>query len=86
MDGGETTKPPSIETDGGGGQRKQPTRAEGRDDNDNTIAGSNGFVRRLKQQSTNEGRTRGEMVIKCLKKEEERTTIEGRGHDYITIK
>ena len=70
----------------GGGQRKQPTRAEGQDDNDDTIVGSNGFVRRLKQQSTNEGGTRGEMVMKCVKKEEERTTIEGRGHDDITIK
>jgi len=30
--------------------------------NDGTIVGSNGFVRRLKQQSTNEGGTRGEMV------------------------
>ena len=66
---------------GGGGQRKQPTRAEGRDDNDDTIVGSNGFVHCLKLQSTNEGGTRGEMVMKWVKKEEERTTIEGRGHD-----
>jgi hypothetical protein len=72
---------------GGGGQRKQPTRAEGRDDYDDTIVGSNGFVRRLKQQSTNKGGTRGEMVMKCcVKKEEKHTTIEGRGHDDITIK
>jgi len=48
---------------GGGGQRKQPTREGSRDDNDGTIVGSNGFVRRLKQQSTNEGGTRGEMVM-----------------------
>ena len=61
-------------------------RAEGLDENDDTIVGSNGFVRRLKQQSTNEGGTRGEMVMKCVKKEEERTTIEGRGHDDIAIK
>jgi hypothetical protein len=60
--------------------------AEGRDNIDDTIVGSNGFVRRLKQQSTNEGGTRGEMVMKWVKKEEERTTIEGRGHDEITIK
>jgi hypothetical protein len=40
----------------------------------------------LKQQSTIEGGTRGEMVMKWVKKEEERTTIEGRGHDDITIK
>jgi len=45
---------------GGGGKRKQPTREGGRDDNDGTI-GSNGFVRCLKQQSTNEGGTRGAM-------------------------
>jgi len=45
---------------GGGGQGKQPTREGGRDDNGGTI-GSNGFVRRLKQQSTNEGGTRGAM-------------------------
>ncbi len=57
-----------------------------RDDNDDTIVGSNGFVRRLKQQSTIKGGTRGEMVMKWVKKEEERTTIEGRGHDDITIK
>jgi hypothetical protein len=44
------------------GQRKQPTREGKRDDNDGTIVGSNGFVRRLKQQSTNKGGTRGEMV------------------------
>jgi hypothetical protein len=31
--------------------------------NDGTIVGSNGFVRRLQQQSTNEGGTRGEMVM-----------------------
>ena len=62
------------------------TRAEGRDDNNDTIIGSNGFVHRLKQQSTNEGGTRGEMVMKCMKKEEECMTIEGRGHDNITIK
>jgi len=62
------------------------TRAEGRDDNNDTIIGSNGFVHHLKQQSTNEGGTRGEMVMKCMKKEEERMTIEGRGHDNITIK
>jgi hypothetical protein len=48
---------------GGGGQQKQPTREGSRDDNDGTIIGSNGFVRRLKQQSTNEGGTRGEMVM-----------------------
>jgi hypothetical protein len=48
---------------GGGGQRKQPTREGSRDDNDGTIVGSNGFVRRLKQQSTNEGGMRGEMVM-----------------------
>jgi hypothetical protein len=48
---------------GGGGQQKQPTREGSRDDNDGTIVGSNGFVRRLKQQSTNEGGTRGEMVM-----------------------
>jgi hypothetical protein len=48
---------------GGGGQRKQPTREGSRDDNDGTIIGSNGFVRHLKQQSTNEGGTRGEMVM-----------------------
>jgi hypothetical protein len=48
---------------GGGGQRKQPTREGKRDDNDGTIVGSNGFVRRLKQQSTNKGGTRGEMVM-----------------------
>ena len=71
---------------GGGGQRKQPTRAEGQDDNNDTIVGSNGFVRRLKQQSTNEGGTKGEMVMKWVNKEEERTTIEGRGHDDITLK
>jgi hypothetical protein len=64
---------------GGGRKQKQPTRAEGRDDNDDTIVGSNGFVRRLKQQSTNKGGTRGEMVMKCcVKKGEECTTIEGR--------
>ena len=50
-------------TMGGGGQRKQPTREGKRDDNDGTIVGSNGFVRRLKQQSTNKGGTRGEMVM-----------------------
>jgi hypothetical protein len=61
-------------------------RAEGQDDSDNTIVGSNGFVRCLNQQSTNEGGTRGEMVMKWVKKEEEHTTIEGRGHDDITIK
>jgi hypothetical protein len=61
-------------------------RAEGLDENDDTIVGSNGFVRRLKQQSTNKGGMRGEMVMKWVKKEEERTTIEGRGHDDITIK
>jgi len=44
----------------GGGQRKQPTREGGRDGNDDTIVGSNGFVRRLKQQSTNEEGTRNE--------------------------
>jgi hypothetical protein len=33
------------------------------DNNDGTIVGSNGFARRLKQQSTNEGGTRGEMVM-----------------------
>jgi hypothetical protein len=48
---------------GGGGQRNQQTREGKRDDNDCTIVGSNGFVRRLKQQSTNEGGTRGEMVM-----------------------
>jgi hypothetical protein len=48
---------------GGGGQRKQPTREGSRDNNDGTIVGSNVFVRRLKQQSTNEGGTRGEMVM-----------------------
>jgi hypothetical protein len=48
---------------GGGGQRKNPTREGGRDDNNDTIIGSNGFARRLKQQSTNEGGTRGEMVM-----------------------
>jgi hypothetical protein len=53
---------------GGGRKQKQPTRAEGRDDNDDTIVGSNGFVRRLKQQSTNKGGTRGEMVMKCCVK------------------
>jgi hypothetical protein len=46
----------------GGGQRKQPTREGKHDDNDGTIVGSNGFVRRLKQQSTNERGTRAEMV------------------------
>jgi hypothetical protein len=30
---------------------------------DGTIVGSNGFVRRLKQQSSNEGGTRGEMAM-----------------------
>jgi hypothetical protein len=40
----------------------------------------------LKQQSTNEGGTREEMVMKWVKKEEERKTIEGRGHGDITIK
>ena len=40
----------------------------------------------MKQQSTNEGGAREEMVMKCVKKEEECTTIEGRGHDDITIK
>ena len=45
---------------GGGRQQKQPTREGGRDDNDGTIIGSNGFVRRLKQQSTNKGGTRNE--------------------------
>jgi len=40
----------------------------------------------LKQQSTNEGGARGEMVMKCVKKEEERTIIEGRGHADTTIK
>jgi hypothetical protein len=48
---------------GGGGQRKQPTREGSRDDNDCTIVGSNDFFHRLKQQSTNEGGTRGEMVM-----------------------
>ena len=48
---------------GGGGQRKQPTREGSPDDNDGTIVGINGFARRLKQQSTNEGGTRGEMVM-----------------------
>jgi hypothetical protein len=49
---------------GGGGQRKQPTREGSPDDNDGTaIVGSNGFARRLNQQSTNEGGTRGEMVM-----------------------
>jgi hypothetical protein len=48
---------------GGGGKRKQPTREGFRDDNDGTIVGSNGFVRRLKQQSTNEGGMSGEMVM-----------------------
>jgi hypothetical protein len=47
----------------GGGQRKQPTREGSRDNNDGTIVGSNGVVRRLKQQSTNEGGTRGERVM-----------------------
>ncbi len=42
---------------------KQPTREGSRDNNDGTIVGSNGFVRRLKQQSTNEGGTRGERVM-----------------------
>jgi len=45
---------------GGSGQRKQPTREGGRDDNDDTTVGSNGFFRRLKQQSTKEGGTRNE--------------------------
>jgi hypothetical protein len=48
---------------GGGGQQKQPTRGGSPYDNDGTIIGSNGFARRLKQQSTNEGGTRGEMVM-----------------------
>ena len=48
---------------GGGGQRKQPTGEGKRDGNDGTIVGSNGFVHRLKQQSTNEGGPRGEMVM-----------------------
>jgi hypothetical protein len=48
---------------GGGGQQKQPTREGSRNDNDGTIIGSNGFFCRLKQQSTNEGGTRGEMVM-----------------------
>ncbi len=47
----------------GGGQRKLPTRESSRDNNDGTIVGSNGFVCRLKQQSTNEGGTRGERVM-----------------------
>jgi hypothetical protein len=48
---------------GWGRTTKQPTREGSRDDNDGTIVGSNGFVRRLKQQSTNKGGTRGEMVM-----------------------
>jgi hypothetical protein len=49
---------------GGGGQQKQPTREGSPDDNDGTaIVGSNGFARRLNQQSTNKGGTRGEMVM-----------------------
>jgi hypothetical protein len=48
---------------GGGGQRKQPTREGKRDDKNGTIVGSNGFVRRLKQQSTNKRGMRGEMVM-----------------------
>ena len=49
---------------GGGGQRKQPMREVGRDDNDGTI-GSNGFARHLKQQSTNKGGMRGAMGSQC---------------------
>jgi len=48
---------------GGDGQQKKPTREGDRDDNDDTIVGSNGFVHRLKRQSTNKGGTRGEMVM-----------------------
>jgi len=51
---------------GGGGQRKQQTREGGRDDHDDTIVDSNGFVSRLKQQSINKGGTRGEMVMTAL--------------------
>jgi hypothetical protein len=51
---------------GGGRQRKQPTREGSPDDNDGTIVGSNGFARRLKQQSTNKEGTRGEMVMTAL--------------------
>ena len=51
---------------GEGGQRKQPTREGMPDDNDGTIVGSNGFVRCLKQQSTNKGGMRGEMVMTAL--------------------
>ena len=43
---------------------KATDKNEGQDDNDDTIVGRNRFVGRLKQQSTNEGGTRGEMVMK----------------------
>ncbi len=48
---------------GESGRGRTTKATDERDNNDSTIVGRNGFVRRLKQQSTNKGGTRGEMVM-----------------------
>ena len=70
---------------GRGGQQKQLTRKGGRDDNNDIIVCSNGFVRRLKQQSTNEGGTRNERgdgddrvgLRRLIQEERSKTTMMG---------